>query len=101
MPYVPYYGGTGNWENLASTDTPIQAAALNHAEQGIITAQSTAETAQTQAAAAQTTGNNNTAALAGKVNNASGQSNTLWIGTQAQYDAIAVKSSTTLYAITT
>lgn len=39
-------------------------------------------------------------ALAGKVANASGQTITLWKGTQAQYDAIGSKDANTLYAIT-
>lgn len=39
-------------------------------------------------------------ALATKVSNASGQTITLWKGTQAQYDAIGTKDANTIYAIT-
>lgn len=39
--------------------------------------------------------------MANKVNNASGQSLTLWKGTQSQYDAIGTKDANTIYVITT
>lgn len=41
------------------------------------------------------------AALTGKVKNASGQSLTLWTGTQAAYNAIATKDNNTIYVVTT
>ena len=41
------------------------------------------------------------AALSGKVNNASGQSLTLWTGTQSAYDAIGTKDNNTIYVVTT
>jgi hypothetical protein len=41
MPYTPFY--PGGWEDDPSTDTPISADALQNMEDGIATAQSTAE----------------------------------------------------------
>lgn len=44
MPYTPFYDPAG-WQDDPSTDSPITAAALNHIEAGIETAQATAEAA--------------------------------------------------------
>jgi hypothetical protein len=44
MPYTPFYD---EWLNKPLTTTPITAEALNHMEQGIVTAQETAEAAGT------------------------------------------------------
>nr|WP_296763770.1 hypothetical protein [Rhodococcus sp. (in: high G+C Gram-positive bacteria)] len=90
-------------------DALLLKAAASHthtkADVGLGSVDNTADSAKPVSAAQQTALNAKadtsalTSGLSGKVSNATGQTLTLWKGTQAQYDAIASKDASTIYAV--